>query len=100
MKTNTLTAQQLFGSGFYTIINYHEDKNKLVFAKEYDPSNNQNQQLLQNPKNGNILFLDVKFFNDISKLLSATDIINLDERNEKLNKFFTKGPRYIVEDNQ
>ena len=99
-KINTLTAQQLFGSGFYKIINYDNDPTKLVFAKEHDPLNHQNQQLLQNPKNGNILFLDVKFFNDISKLLSATDVINLDERNEKLNKFFTKGPRYITEEKE
>lgn len=99
-KVNTLTAQQLFGSGLYKIINYDNDPTKLVFVKEYDPLNHQDQQLLQNPKNGNILFLDIKFFNDISKLLSATDIINLDERTEKLNKFFTKGPRYMIEDNQ
>lgn len=99
-KVNTLTAQQLFGSGLYKIINYDNDPTKLVFVKEHDPLNHQDQQLLQNPKNGNILFLDIKFFNDISKLLSATDIINLDERTEKLNKFFTKGPRYMIEDNQ
>ena len=66
MKINTLTAQQLFGSGLYKIINYENDPTKLVFAKEHDPLNHQDQQLLQNPKNGNILFLDIKFFNDIS----------------------------------